>query len=141
VASNWHPDLQVTQLEPWLVEIRTVYSVHPVKFSKWMEWHTLRDSLDLGDDPLWIIDCNRQAIEWSLKHLVRSSSLPAILRRWRVEPLPSLEAQLGQLHDLASLRPESQSAMERVYELITVRQGPFRPWRVLAGLRPNVEVG
>lgn len=140
MSTHWHPDLKVDRLEDWLIEIRLVYKPHSIPFTRWPQFNTLRDNLDIQDDPIWVIDMTEEAVDWALGYLRESESLATILSRWGIEPAPGRAAQLEQLKELAELRPDSQSGLERIYEVLTIRRGPFRPWSVLRGMAPYVEM-
>lgn len=138
--SHWHPDLQIRKLEDWLVEARMVYAVQPVPYQRWLEFNTLRDGLEINDHPIFFLGFSYQAVKWALDYLIREDRLAYILAHWHAEPSHSTEQQLNQLRELAKVRSDGQSGLERLYELLIVCSGPFRPWSQLQGLRPYIEV-
>lgn len=140
MSAHWHPDIQVARLEPWLVGIRLVYHPQHMPYTHWPEFNTLRDSLDLGDEPIWVIDKTPEAVDWALDHLRESGDLANVLAHWGVNPSKSRADQIRQLKKLAEQRPDGQSGLDRIYELVTIRRGPFRPWSVTQGLSPYIEV-
>lgn len=140
MSTHWHPDLKVERLEEWLVSIRVVYRPHSTPFTKWPEFNTLRDNLDIEEEPIWVIDMTEEAVDWALELLREHGGLGSILSRWGLDIEEHREDQLKQLAELVEKRPANQSALERIYEIITIRRGPFRPWSVLRGLSPYVEL-
>lgn len=142
VSPHWHPDLKVRRLQPWLVELRMVFRAHATAYGHWTQWYTLRDTLDIHDDPLWVIAPEPEAMVWAVDYLLqRPAGLASLLRRWGVEPAAEPDQQLQQLEALVEDRAENQSELERRYQLLTVRPGPFRAWGVLDQLRPHIDVG
>lgn len=140
MSSHWHPDLKVRKIEDWLIEARLVYSVHDISYQNWIEFNTLRDGLEIGDEPIYFIANQPEAIEWAAEYLARSSLFPALLAYWQATPTSDAAGMMAQLRELAESRPSGQSGQDRLYELLTVRAGPFRSWSALEGLRPHVEV-
>lgn len=104
-----------------------------------MEFNTLRDGLEIADEPLYFLSQCQEALDWAIEYLADHKGLAAIVSRWGLTPAQTAEDQIVQLHELISLEADKDPA-ERLYEILTVRSGPFRPWGALQGLQPYVEV-
>ena len=137
----WHPDLQVTRRESWLVELRMVYSMQSFNYLHWNEWHTLRDQIGINEEPIWVIECVPEAVEWAMTRLcLQPKGMAGLIRRRGQDPAPTLSEQLQQYQQLIENGDLELTETVRSYKLLTSGQTPFRAWGLLESLSPYVEV-